>query len=239
MTHIEFWLLALATWEYEGLQRTSCAIRTRQAFAMHKCCQQRKPWATTFSCVFSQPGFLSIHCSRKKKEHAAHLHMHINANMVREEINPFRFTFFRLQSSSHRGTWKSTASSVERASRNGRTDSCQEGNPPASPAQSQKNYVWLVVWTPLKNISQLGWLFPIYGKIKNVSTCLENPLNVIPACLRARWIPVPPGCAMVVRWPGNCRSHWRHRDTMGSQFDAHDGSVVSEGLEPQNLLTKM
>ena len=25
---------------------------------------------------------------------------------------------------------------------------------------------WLVVWTPLKNISQLGWLFPIYGKIK-------------------------------------------------------------------------
>ena len=24
---------------------------------------------------------------------------------------------------------------------------------------------WLVVSTPLKNISQLGWLFPIYGKI--------------------------------------------------------------------------
>ena len=29
-------------------------------------------------------------------------------------------------------------------------------------------FYWLVVWTPLKNISQLGWLFPIYGKIKNV-----------------------------------------------------------------------
>ena len=27
---------------------------------------------------------------------------------------------------------------------------------------------WLVVSTPLKNISQLGSLFPIYGKIKNV-----------------------------------------------------------------------
>ena len=27
---------------------------------------------------------------------------------------------------------------------------------------------WLVVSTPLKNISQLGWLSPIYGKIKNV-----------------------------------------------------------------------
>ena len=29
-------------------------------------------------------------------------------------------------------------------------------------------FIWLVVWTPLKNIRQLGWLFPIYGKIKNV-----------------------------------------------------------------------
>ena len=29
-------------------------------------------------------------------------------------------------------------------------------------------YDWLVVWTPLTNISQLGILFPIYGKIKNV-----------------------------------------------------------------------
>ena len=31
-----------------------------------------------------------------------------------------------------------------------------------------KNHFWLVVSTPLKNISQLGWLFPIYGKIRNV-----------------------------------------------------------------------
>ena len=28
--------------------------------------------------------------------------------------------------------------------------------------------IWLVVSTPLKKISQLGWFFPIYGKIKNV-----------------------------------------------------------------------
>jgi hypothetical protein len=27
---------------------------------------------------------------------------------------------------------------------------------------------WLVVSTTLKNISQLGWLFPIYGTIKHV-----------------------------------------------------------------------
>ena len=29
-------------------------------------------------------------------------------------------------------------------------------------------FIWLVVSTPLQTISQLGWLFPIYGKIKNV-----------------------------------------------------------------------
>ena len=33
----------------------------------------------------------------------------------------------------------------------------------------QQIYVWLVVWTPLKNISQLGWLFPIYGENKKWS----------------------------------------------------------------------
>ena len=38
----------------------------------------------------------------------------------------------------------------------------------ASDAQQIYNLYWLVVWTPLKNISQLGWLFPIHGKIKNV-----------------------------------------------------------------------
>ena len=29
--------------------------------------------------------------------------------------------------------------------------------------------IWLVVSTPLKNISQLGWLFPIYGKQKKTN----------------------------------------------------------------------
>ena len=38
-------------------------------------------------------------------------------------------------------------------------------------AKQNKYYnCWLVVWTPLKNISQLGWLFPIYGKIKMFQT---------------------------------------------------------------------
>ena len=33
-------------------------------------------------------------------------------------------------------------------------------------SQSCKFTSWLVVSTPLKNIRQLGWLFPIYGQIK-------------------------------------------------------------------------
>ena len=36
---------------------------------------------------------------------------------------------------------------------------------------------WLVVSTPLKNISQMGLLFPIYGKIKNVPN--HQPVNKI------------------------------------------------------------
>ena len=35
------------------------------------------------------------------------------------------------------------------------------------PRRKKNHQFWLVVWTPLKNISQLGWLFPIYGKVKN------------------------------------------------------------------------
>ena len=38
-------------------------------------------------------------------------------------------------------------------------------------------FSWLVVWTPLKNISQLGWLFPIYGKIKNVPN--HQPVSIV------------------------------------------------------------
>ena len=41
--------------------------------------------------------------------------------------------------------------------------------------------IWLVVWTPLKNISQLGWLFPIYGKRKNVPNH-QPVMNELPIC---------------------------------------------------------
>ena len=55
--------------------------------------------------------------------------------------------------------------------------------------------IWLVVWTPLKNISQLGWLFPIYGNIKNV----PNHQPVICRCT------VSPGS-------------WKHRFCFSSPF---------------------
>ena len=38
------------------------------------------------------------------------------------------------------------------------------------------NFSWLVVWTPLKNISQLGLLFPIKGKIKHVPN--HQPVSI-------------------------------------------------------------
>ena len=42
----------------------------------------------------------------------------------------------------------------------------------------RRTHSWLVVWTPLKNISQFGWLFPIYRKIKNGNqTTNQTPLS--------------------------------------------------------------
>jgi hypothetical protein len=41
--------------------------------------------------------------------------------------------------------------------------------------KSQIKVLWLVVSTPLKNISHLGLLFPIYGKTKNVSNIFKPP----------------------------------------------------------------
>ena len=41
---------------------------------------------------------------------------------------------------------------------------------------SYTHIMWLVVSTPLKNTSQLGLLFPIYGKIK-MSQTTNQPYN--------------------------------------------------------------
>ena len=42
------------------------------------------------------------------------------------------------------------------------------------------NIYWLVVSAPLKNMSQLGVLFPIYGKIKK---CSKPPTSVYIICI--------------------------------------------------------
>ena len=52
----------------------------------------------------------------------------------------------------------------------------QNINLPFLSHKSTINLPWLVVWTPLKNISQLGWLFPIYGKIKKCSKPPTSPM---------------------------------------------------------------
>ena len=43
---------------------------------------------------------------------------------------------------------------------------------------------WLVVSTPLKNISQLGSLFPIYGKIKNGNQTTNQPIITRLFCVK-------------------------------------------------------
>ena len=43
------------------------------------------------------------------------------------------------------------------------------------------NLTWLVVSTPLKNICQLRWLFPIYGEIKNVPN--HQPVTFLPCVM--------------------------------------------------------
>jgi len=45
------------------------------------------------------------------------------------------------------------------------------------PDHEYDEHNWLVVSTPLKNMSQLGLLFPIYGKIKNIPN--HQPDNLI------------------------------------------------------------
>ena len=51
--------------------------------------------------------------------------------------------------------------------------------------------VWLVVSTPLKNISRLGLLFPIYGKIKKCSkpptSLMSKRHNVLQQIISKRW----------------------------------------------------
>jgi hypothetical protein len=76
-------------------------------------------------------------------------------------------------------------------------------------------YIWLVVSTPLKNISQLGWFFPIYRKIKNVPN-LQPDIYIYYICVSRELYPEvfinPRGCFNVLRdlgftpWPSTSLS---------------------------------
>ena len=94
---------------------------------------------------------------------------------------------------------------------------------------------WLVVWTPLKNISQLGWLFPIYGKIENVPN--HQPENFWPSL---RW--VLPWFAEVAPLLGEpsppaCRQGWcRLAGCLSSQRKQHE-TTVSSSIHQNNTKT--
>ena len=74
-------------------------------------------------------------------------------------------------------------------------------------------YIWLVVlvWIPLKNISQLGWLFSIYGK-KMFQTTNQIGLNMIPLALVVffLWIRNPWYSTSYLQTNGGLQSnfHW-------------------------------
>ena len=95
------------------------------------------------------------------------------------------------------------------------------------------NHIWLVVSAPFENISQLGWLFPLYGKIKKCSkpptryrcsltVLTSNPtshrpivdpdqvtcgLNLVGLPM-GRWLSNPILISTAILWPQNmCKSH--------------------------------
>ena len=85
--------------------------------------------------------------------------------------------------------------------------------------KSSSKTFWLVVSTPLKNISQLGLFFPIYGKIKNVPNhqpAFSMDTNLYIASQSSEvflWnIPTSHGSRNSSPWhtaaPSKCLLHW-------------------------------
>ena len=101
-----------------------------------------------------------------------------------------------------------------------------------------RNQVWLVVSTPLKNISQLGWLFPnIWENTKcskppTRSCCLPNPLFLCPRflspsvpsarpCPRLQWARNPQWST----WSSSDRLHVLGRAWLLGFFVASNSSI--------------
>jgi len=83
---------------------------------------------------------------------------------------------------------------------------------------------WLVVSTPLKNISQLGWLFPKYGKIKNVPNHHVFPRFSGVDLLRVR----------SEVYERHLR-HWRCRGRLQCPLKWRIGLVLSQGATPSSF----
>ena len=85
------------------------------------------------------------------------------------------------------------------------------------------NIFWLVVSTPLKNISQLGLLFPIYGKIKNVPN--HQPVFVVVMSWIGRFLsgsqPKKHGSnnQQSIHWSRR-KNHWLHSSSLSCRPSA-------------------
>ena len=117
---------------------------------------------------------------------------------------------------------------------------------------------WLVVWTPLKNISQLGWLFPIYGKIKNgnqttnqleIFLAPESPLGLDGAPSSAGSCAFWLHLGMAVWWPDFQLfinfSAWRSPETLPFMTEkikrlmSHDVTKSHSGVSSQLTFCKV
>ena len=96
--------------------------------------------------------------------------------------------------------------------------------------------IWLVVWTPLKKYeSQLGWLFPIYGKIK-MATKPPTRYNSKHSLLHSTWTPPStpttpaaiPGAVVLADVPRDIRAVGDLGDHLLVRATSEDGDDIWE-----------
>ena len=81
---------------------------------------------------------------------------------------------------------------------------------------------WLVVWTPLKNISQLEWLFQIYGKIKVMFQSPPTSLAAVEQSLRIHetlWVATSPRPGICTQGPGEVATVQGEESLLGLRDD--------------------
>ena len=93
--------------------------------------------------------------------------------------------------------------------------------------------LWLVVSIPLKNIGQLGWLFPIYGKIKHVPNHQPVMQYWCPSCTQHS-IGTSFGCGFRCSAPpkakrAKAQAHWCAWRRMFMAWENYGGSRGNHG----------